>query len=110
MQRTAWSLRTIGVPVALVGLAVVMPVEGVSPASSAQQWTERAACQAESLGGQVTQAARDLCGGGSLAAVFAAVALPEPPASSHVAPPAPPDRAPALGRLDPHRIDLPPPA
>ncbi len=57
-------------PVALVGLAVVMPVEGLASASVAEVWADRAACQADGLGAQVTQAARDFCGQSGVAAIL----------------------------------------
>ena len=97
-------------PVALVGLAVVMPVEGLTPASAAEAWADRAACQADSLGAQVTQAARALCGSGSGVAILPpATPLPDAAAPSIVLVP-PVSAAPLPGiHLDPHRIDLPPP-
>jgi len=110
MQQRSRTWRSIGVPVALVGLAVVMPVEGLAPATAAQQWADRAACQADGLGSQVTQAAREFCGSGSAAAivpppVVLPLLLPAAECASFDAL----DHRAHLLPIDPHVIDLPPP-
>jgi len=111
MRDSARTWRAIGVPVALVGLAVVMPIDGAAPPAPVGQWADRAVCQANGLGAQVTQAARDFCGSGAMPADItpASPFLPAAGPSLGAAQPAPPDRLPTLGRVSPHLVNLPPP-